>query len=145
MNSPAVTAAANAAEELRQLNHATIFVSETWLTVDGVYSITADLSSAAHRLRQACEQLGQILDHRLHAPSTLVADDGSDPALAIGNANRALRHAASHAASAGTCLSDAANAIAMIADPALDLRERGRSRGDSSSTPTPSRQAIHVR
>jgi hypothetical protein len=118
MNSSAVNAAADVTEATRALCHATLMLDG--LNVADVYAITADLSSAAHRLHQACEQLEQLLDHRLHA-GRLVADDGSDPALAIDLASRALRSAASHAASAGTALSDSQNAIAMIADPAVEL------------------------
>jgi hypothetical protein len=82
-----------AAEAVRFLNYATGSHSGEGLSWPStVYTVTADLSLAAGRMPQLFGQLTRWLDAEL-AAGHLGVDDGSDPAVPVGEATAGLAEA----------------------------------------------------
>jgi hypothetical protein len=109
----AVDRATAAAESIRWFNHATIH--RNGLTVPEVYTITANLAALAFRLRQSCDQIAAIVEHRFENGG-LTVDDGSNPGGLIAKASAELRFAGAHAHDLGSALSATQNLLAMIGD-----------------------------
>jgi hypothetical protein len=106
-------AAAEAADQIRIINHATQHVAD--FRVCDVYTISADLAALQRRFRQAAEQLAAVLTSRLER-GDLRHDAGGDVEDAVMTARDRLAHVGDLADRAGQLLELAQNALAPIAD-----------------------------
>lgn len=107
------TAAADAAEAVRTLNHATRHPGE--FVVADVYTVTAELASIEDRLVQSARQLAAVLAARLE-DGGLSHDKGGDVGDAVAAARELLGRAGELASQAGELFDQAQRAIAAVAD-----------------------------
>jgi hypothetical protein len=109
------TAAAEAADRVRAINHAMQHRAD--FVVGDVYAICADLGALERRFRQTSRQLAAVLVARLER-GDLRHDTGGDVDDAVMTAHDRLARAGDLAAHAAQLLEQAQNALAPIADMA---------------------------
>lgn len=107
-------AAGIAAEAIRFLNYATGSHSPAGLVYPAtVYSVAADLSSAAYRMRQLFDQLGGWLE-RQDDDGLLATDDGAPIAPVVAAARTNLASARTAATALSSSLAELQNSIAAL-------------------------------
>ena len=103
-----------AAESVRFLNYATGSHSGAGLRYPAtVYTVTANLAEAAHRMPQLCDQLTRWLQTEL-AAGHLASDDRTPPEVAVGVAAGRLAEAARLAGLLGDELMAAQSAVSGL-------------------------------
>jgi hypothetical protein len=110
-------AARDAAEAIRQLNHATL--NQT-VAAPALSSTTQALCALVDRLPQALEQIGAQLGLR-HAQDAIRMDTGENPARAVAETQTELADAVRH-------LGDAARSLHLAASPLFHMAAKEGSR-----------------
>ncbi|WND33987.1 hypothetical protein RI578_06620 [Streptomyces sp. BB1-1-1] len=84
--------ASQAAERVRQFNHATIVTGDSWQYPPHAYAAIGQLAHLARMLPQAIEQTALPVEHT-HKAGRVLIDGGSDPAPAVEHLREAVKTA----------------------------------------------------